>query len=223
MFKGNSKLRSETHLSKSTTLSKDVLHVVNKRIDQLEKSDHRKEESFHNLKHENRIPVGLIPFLLMYVFLNHKFIDDRKLNRQGNKVSKENILKSAEYCARKFSSTDKLRNDKSFLRFCNKRIQSVLKKRSIPDAESNEGIQNILNVYDNIFYKTENYEYQGDFDDEEEKPRDYSKLYQHKNKNNQDDQQLSGYSCDLTENQFCQNEAQSSISKEIVSSQLDGL
>ena len=223
MFKGNSKLRSETHLSKSTTLSKDVLHVVNKRIDQLEKSDHRKEESFHNLKHENRIPVGLIPFLLMYVFLNHKFNDDIKLDRQGNKVSKENILKSAEYCARKFSSTDKLRNDKSFLRFCNKRIQSVLKKRSIPDAESNEGIQNILNVYDNIFYKTENYEYQGDFDDEEEKPRDYSKLYQHKNKNNQDDQQLSGYSCDLTENQFCQNEAQSSISKEIVSSQLDGL
>ena len=223
MFKGNSKLRSETHLSKSTTLSKDVLHVVNKRIDQLEKSDHRKEESFHNLKHENRIPVGLIPFLLMYVFLNHKFNYDIKLDRQGNKVSKENILKSAEYCARKFSSTDKLRNDKSFLRFCNKRIQSVLKKRSIPDAESNEGIQNILNVYDNIFYKTENYEYQGDFDDEEEKPRDYSKLYQHKNKNNQDDQQLSGYSCDLTENQFCQNEAQSSISKEIVSSQLDGL
>ena len=214
----NSKSKSETFLniSRSTMLSKDVLLVVNSRINQLEMATHKREESRDNLNHEKVNLGDLIPFVLMYICLNLKFIisnEDSRLIGQRQKISKEEIFKSAGYCARKFVDSENLSNPQYFLRYCNKKIKTVLKKRSTPDAESNEAMQNILNVYDNVFYKAVSTGDQGHLKDEEDISREDYKFNQHGNKENLDNQQLCGYNFDLTDDQSHQQDILNSFSK----------
>ena len=65
---------------------------------------------------------------------------------------RKTIIKLAKKCADKFEDQMDLDQADKFSSFCYKKLHSLLKSTSIPNEEENILIQNIINVYDQIFF-----------------------------------------------------------------------
>ena len=112
-------------------MDKNTLQVVAIKIDQLENDSKLKmagnncEESDSCKKSWNIIPDDLIPFLLMFTFLNYDLsvspIDKLKIKESK---SKESIIKAADYCARKYKQEQY--DQQYFLRYCNQKLHEVV-------------------------------------------------------------------------------------------------
>ena len=150
--------------TKSIKNTDDILLLLNKRIKQLESlmklqtANLDKKVDQHSLHH--KIPLDLIPFFLMYVFLNHdkimKFDDKlKRFARKQSHFSTKDIIKSASQCARKFINESQMKSENKFVRYCNKKVDKLLGRESSQSIQNNEGILNILRVYDEFYYKSE--------------------------------------------------------------------
>jgi hypothetical protein len=82
-------------------VSFEILKLIKEKINQLEiTEDLHSLEMMKSAIEKKRIPLDLIPYLMMFIFLNHDSIIDNQLRRKS-------IMKSARYCARKFEMRQK--------------------------------------------------------------------------------------------------------------------
>ena len=144
----------------------DSFFLINRRIIQLEgeiKSNSIKEDLKTNSSSEE-IPVDLIPFLFMYIFMNYEsfcIINDEKYKfntMEGKRkcYEQENILKLAKYCAKKFESNDTQTSEEYFITYCSKQIQKVFQDESVLNSEDYSSMKKVLSAYDIMYYKTLN-------------------------------------------------------------------
>ena len=122
----NCKARPKLKKSKrieQRNFGKDALFLINRRISQLEseaKSNTVQDKcDINNSNH--RIPVKLIPFLFMYIFLNVDSFCSRYDEKCQLKMEK-NIIKSARYCAKKIENNNSETSEKYFIKYCSKQI-----------------------------------------------------------------------------------------------------
>ena len=158
--------KEKKKMMQTKILDSKTLQLVEMRIDQLESGSNKNMSTNVSVegdgrnKHENIIPDNLIPILLMFIFLNYNFIvshGDQLIKNESKKRAKINsnksIIKAADYCARKFKK--KQYDQQHFIRYCNKKLRTVLGDEQSPNLEESELIQKILGVYDNIYYESE--------------------------------------------------------------------
>ena len=99
----------------------------------------------------------LIPFIMMYIFLNHDFIyqhSDAKPQSlwKAAKLEAErfkSILKMANTCAAKFGSWNVESNNFRFQKYCSKRLKKIFHPSSLHCDEKTESI---LETFDKMFY-----------------------------------------------------------------------
>ena len=76
----------------------------------------------------------------------------KKIKQLELNNTRKSLLELAERCAQKFASQKCEIKTKSFTSYCNKKLHGLLKNHPLPDAEENVVIQNVLKVYDQMFY-----------------------------------------------------------------------
>ena len=122
------------------------MKLINKKINQLEILDSNQEcvKLRENIKEKKQIPLNLIPFLMMFVFLNHEC----KIKNHYH-----SILKSARYCARKFEMKH---TNQYFVKYCSRKINKIIDNQEMPNDAQLASIEGVLNLYDKTFYDTGN-------------------------------------------------------------------
>ena len=191
---------------KQKCLDRNILQLVVIKIDQLESTSKTNqpanisEERGDHKKSESIIPDHLIPFLLMFIFLNYGSIVSPvdQLNRKESN-SKDSIVKTAEYCARKLSK--KQHEPNYFLKYCSKRLHKVLKDEPIPNLKNSESIQNILDVYDNVYYGSDDYQDQNQINEDQEKDVNQHEIKEYQNLLKQAEKQFCEDHINLVENE----------------------
>ena len=146
---------------KSVQYRKDILFLINKRIDHLQevskmltaKESLPKRESQQS---KTNVPVDLIPFVLLHISLNPHIFRvcrqaEKKVNGRRNSCSAVAIIKQANYCAKRFIKESEQINNTKFVRYCSKKISKLLMKTSMADVPTNDSITNILDVFDELY------------------------------------------------------------------------
>ena len=90
-----------------------------------------------------------IPFLTLFILLNYDCITSSW--EKPKQISGDCILKSANYCAKKFINSDQIDQD-HFVRYCIKQAKSMIKDEPIPNKEDKADLKRILKVYDQMYY-----------------------------------------------------------------------
>ena len=125
-----------------------------------------------------------------------------QLMRKKKRCSVEAILKAAKYCARRFNKESEQINDQHFLRYCNKKINKLLRKETLPNIENCESILSILNVYDNIYYKTEESQGHSQRNEDQSEENEYQNCHTEEEKVEDHDQ--NSQTCDQNHEDQCQ-------------------
>ena len=172
---------------KSVQYRKDILFLINKRIDHIQKVLKMLTAKESLLKREcqqskTNVPVDLIPFVLLHIFQNADIFSvcrqgEKKVNGRRNSRSAVAIIKQANYCAKRFIKESEQINNTKFVRYCSRKLRKLLMKTSMADVGTNDSLTNILDVYDKL-YNTDGMVY-----DEEERTNKYNQDI-----NNQSDQ-----------------------------------
>ena len=138
-------------------ISPSIIELIHARIDDLERySDVLIYKEVEKIK----IPLELIPFLLLYICLNFDCME------QSYKKKRDLLLKSAKYCARKFSHTENT-ND-YFFKYCMKKCNLIMTHQTIPTGPQLADVKNVINLYDRTFYQTGKVGQNNDLSEEEE-------------------------------------------------------
>ena len=119
---------------KSEQYRKDILFLINKRIDHLQEVTKMltTKESVAKMdcqKSKTNVPDDLIPFVLLHIFLNPDiFRVCRKAEKKFNErsCSAVAIIKQANHCAKRFIKENKQSNNHKFVRYSSKRIGKLL-------------------------------------------------------------------------------------------------
>ena len=119
------KIDIETKNIKQTTLNEDIVLLLKKQIDQIErKEEEQKSESF-NLE-------------------NQEVNDQQKFRKMKCLTSAKYLLKAAEYFERKFSNTNQEKRTENFIRYCRKQFFKSKKLWKNFSAQLSELIKQIL-------------------------------------------------------------------------------
>ena len=81
----------------------------------------------------------------MFFLLNFEFIRTFKQQDTGC------LLKSADYCARKFINSEQIDPD-HFVRYCIKKAKRIVTDEPVPKEEEKAGMKRILKIYDQMYY-----------------------------------------------------------------------
>ena len=106
----------------------------------------RKSNRSHSLKIKNHVSKQL-----PITKVNLKLIK-RKILQLEKQSKMESVVKLAEKCAQKFGDRKYEHDFNKFSRYCSKKLQILLNLEPIPTAEESYQMQNILNVFDQMFY-----------------------------------------------------------------------
>ena len=148
-------------MKQPTEISKEMLHLIKYRISQIEcnRMTSIRKSVQHSVKEpQQRIPLDLIPFLMFYILLhydsliNPKSLKRTKMSKKQVKNSKDLILKTANYCARKFVNPQHQTKKHYFLDYCIKKAGKLNKAEVVLKTEKRASFQSILNVFDRVFY-----------------------------------------------------------------------
>ena len=77
------------------------------------------------------------------------------MQREQAIKSKNCILKTAEYCARKFSENQQQDKKDYFLRYCLKKASTLIQDQPLPNTDEKASMQRTLDVYDQMYYNEE--------------------------------------------------------------------
>ena len=139
-------------------ISVAVLSLMNEKIHNLEAAMLQESNLKSNIeiKQERKVPPEVVPFVMMFLFLNHDFIrssDSDSAEGDKDKLNlKRLILKESNYCARKFCSLKHQNRKQYFSTYCSKRIKSILGIKP-PSKDKIGQSNNILDVFDKMYYK----------------------------------------------------------------------
>ena len=94
---------------------------------------------------------------MMYIFLNYDCIGKLKDTKNEGKVInrkdiKESVLRLANSFARKFENTEDQKKNEYFSRYCSTRFKKLIDLKSSLNMEELSEIQEILDVYDKMYY-----------------------------------------------------------------------
>ena len=165
----------------SVKISKSVLHLIRERTKELKQKLEleQKLEEIQRVKQiclsksfqTEIIPTETIPFFVMFILLNYDFMMNQqletwqKMNRKIAIKSKTCILKTAKYCARKFTKNQQEDKKDYFLRYCLKKASTIIQDQPLPDIDEKASMQRTLNVYDQMFYNSGKQDGSNDSDD----------------------------------------------------------
>ena len=164
-------------IRKHTEFSKELLDMIKHKIRliELDRMDFIRETEQNLVKSTRKgIPLNLIPFLTLYVLMNHDCFINPKLQK-GQKTTmkrmrnaEEMILKTANNCANKFIKPEMQIRKQDFLNYCIKKASKLNRTEQVPDREERASLQTILDVFDKVFYKKEESSKRYDSDDSEQ-------------------------------------------------------
>ena len=155
--------------------SNEYFHLIENRIDQLEKLEEKSNKPVtpQSKTYHKYIPSDLIPFLTMFILLN--FGD--MINQESEqcflrshiqiKDVRTCILKSANYCARKFDKPDQPNKDEYFIRYCIRMASSFIQDEPVPSVQEASTMKSILRVYDQMYYQRDVQDESSDIDGHE--------------------------------------------------------
>jgi hypothetical protein len=159
--------------NKSSKLAnKDYFHLIEERINQLVKLENNSNKPVtpQNRTYPKYIPSDLIPFLTMFILLN--FCD--MINEESEQCFLRShmqvrdvrtcILKSANYCARKFDKVDQPNKEEYFIRYCSRMASSFIKEEPVPSVQEASTMKSILRVYDQMYYRRDVQDESSDID-----------------------------------------------------------
>ena len=121
-------------------ISSEVHKFINEKIVELETVINSYSNCKRLSKQTSNIPCEVIPFAMMFIFLNYDYIfsvdsyeNVRSLLEYEKKSTelRKSILKEANYCARKFSEINFQEDKEHFSTYCSKRLRKTLGIRSI--------------------------------------------------------------------------------------------
>ena len=121
-------------------ISSEVHKLINEKIVELETVINSYSNCKRLSKQTSNIPCEVIPFAMMFIFLNYGCIfsvdsyeNVRSLLEYEKKSTelRKSILKEANYCARKFSEINFQEDKEHFSTYCSKRLRKTLGIRSI--------------------------------------------------------------------------------------------
>ena len=131
----------------------EVREKIRWRIQEIESKDYKRpiqerSDSFNDL----------IPFLLMYIFLNHDCFNHNPNGELKNILKQaqiednkcKSILKLAKFCANKLKGLNM--DQATFQKFCTKQLKKIFPLIALPSEENNSKVRNILEVFNNLFY-----------------------------------------------------------------------
>jgi hypothetical protein len=144
----------------SKPIIKEYFHLIEDRIDQLEKLEKNSNETVtpQSRNYPKYITSDLIPFLTMYILLNFGDMinqeSEQSFLRSHVKVKdvRTCILKSAKYCARKFDKVDQTNKDEYFIRYCTRMASNFIQDEPVPSVKEASTMKSILRVYDQMYY-----------------------------------------------------------------------
>ena len=148
-----SKVKGCSSYQHSKQWKKDVYLLVTKRINLLEKLAEMKtirrieEQRWKEIRRieeqrlKDLIKKDLIPFLMMYIFVNPDIFHPKS----SNNIDVDAILKQATMCARRFGKENQQFSKFDFVKHCSKKINKVLLNRKIENANWNS-ISNLVDV-----------------------------------------------------------------------------
>ena len=110
----------------------------------------------------------LIPFIMMYIFLNYDCLTSSSsskirlnMKKEARKESdlKKMILKTAKDCAKFCENKSNQEEERKFSEQCLKKVKKNLKLKAKPNQEVIDSIQKKIDVFDKMFYvKTDDYD-----------------------------------------------------------------
>ena len=77
------------------------------------------------------------------------------MNKKEAHNDKNALLKSAEYCAKKFVKMQLGNKRDYFLRCCIKKASTIIQDEPVPNVTERNSMQQILDVYDQMYYNME--------------------------------------------------------------------
>ena len=170
----NSKSQTPTfacnnQLQKIVQISATNLSLIKEKIGQLGKFDHKEESNCNQSEKSKQTKYrDLIPFIMMYIFLNYDCLTSSSsskirlnMKKEARKESdlKKMILKTAKDCAKFCENKSNQEEERKFSEQCLKKVKKNLKLKAKPNQEEIDSIQKKIDVFDKMFYvKTDDYD-----------------------------------------------------------------
>ena len=120
-------------------LNLNILELIRERINYLESYEDIPTDKENQEVMIDKIPSELIPYLILFICLNFDCIN------QSYHKRKALLLKSAEYCARKFSQIQNTRN--YFFTYCIKKSKIAMTHHGMPTGTQLAQIKNVIKMY----------------------------------------------------------------------------
>ena len=112
-------------------------------------------------KTEERSYLDLIPFIMMYIFLNYQCFNSNigwgktfySLKDEIKKAElKITILNVAKVCTRKNNHFSNEKDKMNFLKYCSKKVQKILNLKLTPNKDEIVSIQSKVDAFEKMFY-----------------------------------------------------------------------
>ena len=136
-----------------TELSKEVIEMINLRINEIKKEN----STIHSLS-ENvpALRIVIVPFIILYVSMNYRaFASSRWDKQHRQKILEQNILKAANLCAKKFENKNISEDKRVLLKYCIKKVKNLFQHEHSVSLSETAKIQTKLDLFDNPFYRHE--------------------------------------------------------------------
>ena len=143
-------------------ISETELILIKERICQIEQYSQQQTSSLCT-----KVPIQqtrfkeMIPFVMMYIFLNFDCIWPTKSCRSTSNLLelekkeidlKKSILKLAKECANKFDKMDYLQDKQYFSNYCSRKLRQCFHIEPRSNADEKASAKNILDAFDKMFY-----------------------------------------------------------------------
>ena len=151
------------HPSEIHQISPTVFKLINAKIKQLEDEI---QEPLICSSEDDPSHIELVPFIMMYIFLNYEFVFSLKtkiiktnLLDQARKEAnvKKSILKLAKSCAGKFENGKDTKEKHYFAKFCSKRLQKMLNLKSMPSSNTMIENEKTLDAFNKMYYNDQEF------------------------------------------------------------------
>ena len=139
--------KAQKDRKKTEVLYSQYVNLIKERIKQIEFNEaiYRIPE----VQMKKIIPLHLIPYLALFICLNLECF----INHSHITLSRNKIIDSAKYCARKFEV--KQQDNNYFYNYCNRKISKQFGNQSKPIRSQLELIKTVVSLYNKTFYQTE--------------------------------------------------------------------